>query len=430
MTRIQIPRGTQDIMPGVVELWQYIEDKARDLCRRYNYQEIRTPIFEQTELFVRGVGGTTDIVQKEMYSVESRGEEALTLRPEGTAGTVRAYVEKKLYGSPNQPTKLYYIGPMFRHERPQAGRFRQFTQFGVEVIGADDPAIDAEVIALAVRFYEEFGLSGINVELNSVGTLEDRALYREKLLAFLNQFRGELCADCQSRMDRNPLRVLDCKQEKCRSLTKDAPSILDYLSEESAKHFARVQDYLTALNVPFTINPRLVRGLDYYTRTAFEIKMAEIGAVETLCGGGRYNGLVAEIGGEDMPGIGFALSIERLLLALEKQGIQLPVHTALDCYVAVQTPEAKPLAFRLLDMVRKQGLSADMDYLNRKMKAQLKAADRLAARYTVIIGEAELQSGHVVLKEMATGEQTEVPVVRAAEALAEKCKQTSSQVEG
>jgi len=410
MAKIQIPRGTQDILPGTVERWQYIEAKARDLFRRFNYQEIRTPMFEHTELFQRGVGETTDIVEKEMYSVRNpRSEDQLTLRPENTAGVVRSYVENKMYGSPNQPTKLYYIGPMFRHERPQAGRLRQFTQVGVEAIGSSDPAIDAEVIAVVVRFYQEMGLRGISVELNSVGTLEDRARHRTHLLAFLNNVRDQLCEDCQSRIDRNPLRVLDCKNEKCKSLTQDAPSLLDHLSEESAKHFADVQEYLRLLAIPFTINPRLVRGLDYYTMTAFEIKMAEIGAVETLCGGGRYNGLVAELGGDDMPGIGFAFSIERLLIALEKQGIELPVEQGIDCYIVVQTPEAKTLAFRLLDQLRSAGVVAEMDYLDRKMKAQLKAADRLAARYTAIIGEAELQNGTIVVKEMATGEQREVP---------------------
>ncbi len=408
MAKIQIPRGTQDILPGTVELWQYVEEKIRDLCRRYHYQEIRTPIFEHTELFRRGVGETTDIVEKEMYSVDSRSEDALTLRPEGTAGVVRAYVEKKLYGAPNQPVKLYYIGPMFRHERPQAGRFRQFTQFGVEAIGAGDPAIDAEVIAVAYRFYEELGLSGLTVELNSVGTLADRARHRGQLLAYLNERRDQLCADCQSRIDRNPLRVLDCKVEKDQQLTKDAPSLLDYLSEESAAHFAQVKEYLELLGIPYRVNPRLVRGLDYYTLTAFEIKMQEIGAVETLCGGGRYNGLVAELGGDDVPGIGFALSIERLLLALEKKGIQLPVATSLDCYLVTQTEQAKGAVVRLLDRLRQAGLSAEMDYLGRKLKAQLKAADRLAARYTLIVGEAELEKGTVVLKDMASGEQQEV----------------------
>ncbi|MFY0543394.1 histidine--tRNA ligase [Brevibacillus sp. H7] len=419
MAKIQIPRGTQDIMPGTVELWHYVEAKARDLCRRYNYHEIRTPLFEHTELFQRGVGETTDIVEKEMYSVTNpRSSDELTLRPEGTAGVVRAYVEHKLYGSPNQPVKLYYLGPMFRHERPQAGRYRQFVQFGVEAIGSSDPAIDAEVIAVAIRLYQELGLTGLSVELNSVGTVEDRANHRTHLLAHLNGVRTQLCGDCQSRIDRNPLRVLDCKNEKCRSLTKDAPSILDYLSEESAAHFEAVQKYLTALNIPFTVNPRLVRGLDYYTLTAFEIKMAEIGAVETLCGGGRYNGLVAELGGEDMPGIGFALSIERLLLALEKQGIQLPITSGIDCYLVIQTPEAKDQAFILLDQLRQAGVSAEMDYLDRKMKAQLKAADRLAARYTAIIGETELANGTVVLKEMATGEQRELAASELVNALA------------
>ncbi|HZG79819.1 MAG TPA: histidine--tRNA ligase [Brevibacillus sp.] len=421
MKKIQIPRGTQDILPGTVELWHYVESKARDLCRRYNYQEIRTPLFENTELFIRGVGETTDVVEKEMYSVANpRSTDALTLRPEGTAGVVRSYVENKLYGSPNQPTKQYYLGPMFRHERPQAGRYRQFVQFGVEAIGSSDPAIDAEVISVAIRLYQELGLTGLSVELNSVGTLEDRARHREHLLAHLNAVRSELCEDCQSRIDRNPLRVLDCKNEKCRSLTKDAPSILDYLSEESTAHFEAVKNYLEALGISYYVNPRLVRGLDYYTLTAFEIKMAEIGAVETLCGGGRYNGLVADLGGDDMPGIGFALSIERLLLALEKQGIQLPTPGGIDCFVVVQTPEAKKVAFVLVDQLRQAGISAEQDYLDRKMKAQLKQADRLEARFTAIIGESELANGTVVVKEMATGEQREVKQEDLVNLLTEK----------
>lgn len=421
MKKIQIPRGTQDILPGTVELWHYVESKARDLCRRYNYQEIRTPLFESTELFIRGVGETTDVVEKEMYSVANpRSTDALTLRPEGTAGVVRSYVENKLYGSPNQPTKQYYLGPMFRHERPQAGRYRQFVQFGVEAIGSSDPAIDAEVISVAIRLYQELGLTGLSVELNSVGTLEDRARHREHLLAHLNAVRSELCEDCQSRIDRNPLRVLDCKNEKCRELTKDAPSILDYLSEESTAHFEAVKGYLEALEISYYVNPRLVRGLDYYTLTAFEIKMAEIGAVETLCGGGRYNGLVADLGGDDMPGIGFALSIERLLLALEKQGIQLPTPSGIDCFVVVQTPEAKKAAFVLVDQLRQAGISAEQDYLDRKMKAQLKQADRLEARFTAIIGESELANGTVVVKEMATGEQQEVKQEDLVKYLTEK----------
>ncbi|RNB90627.1 histidine--tRNA ligase [Brevibacillus fluminis] len=430
MAKIQIPRGTQDVMPGQVELWHYIEQKMRELCHRYNYGEIRTPIFESTDLFLRGVGETTDVVQKEVYSLAwikdkqtkelTLGEtqqEGLTLRPENTAGVVRSYVENKLYGAANQPTKWYYIGPMFRHERPQAGRFRQFTQFGVEAIGSADPAIDAEVISIAIRLYEELGIKGLSVELNSVGTLEDRARHRTHLMAFLENVRHDLCPDCQERMDRNPLRVLDCKVEKCKTLTKDAPSILEHLSEESAAHFQAVQDYLAAIGIPFTINPRMVRGLDYYTQTAFEIKMAEIGAVETLCGGGRYNGLVADLGGEDMPGIGFALSIERLLLALEKQGIALPVETGIDCFIVVQTEQAKATAFKLLDQLRQAGVTAEMDYLGRKMKAQLKASDRLQAKFTAIIGESELANGTVVLKEMATGEQRELPLGELAGAI-------------
>ena len=409
MARIQIPRGTQDILPGTVEQWQYIEAKAREHFRRFNYHEIRTPLFEYTELFRRGVGETTDIVEKEMYSVRNpRSEDQLTLRPENTAGVVRSYVENKMYGSPNQPTKLFYMGPMFRHERPQAGRLRQFTQIGAETLGSSDPAIDAEVIAMVFRFYEEMGLKGLRVDMNSVGTREDRERHRTHLLAFLGEIRHELCLDCQSRIDRNPLRVLDCKVPKDQELTKNAPALLEHLSEESAAHFQAVQKYLAALNIPYVVDPRLVRGLDYYTLTAFEIKMAEIGAVETLCGGGRYNGLVTELGGDDMPGIGFAFGVERLILALEKQGIQLPVETGVDCYIVVQTPDAKEAAFTLLDQLRRAGVAAEMDYLDRKMKAQLKAADRVSAKYTAIIGESELASGTVVVKEMATGEQKEI----------------------
>ncbi|WP_139490349.1 histidine--tRNA ligase [Brevibacillus dissolubilis] len=417
---IKIPRGTQDLMPGQVEKWQYVENKIRDICARYNYDEIRTPLFEQVELFLRGVGETTDVVQKEIYRLETKGEEKLALRPEGTAGVVRSFIEKKLYGAANQPQKLFYIGPMYRYERPQAGRFRQFHQFGVEVIGATDPAVDAEVISLAMRIYQAFGLTGLSVEINSVGTIEDRKSHRAALLDVLNPVREELCEDCRSRIDRNPLRVLDCKNNKCQTLTKDAPSILEHLSDESKEHFSTVLSYLEGLGIPYNVNPRLVRGLDYYTRTAFEIKMAEIGAVETLCGGGRYNGLVAELGGEDSPGIGFAFGVERLLLALEKQNIEIPVATGIDCYVAIQTPDAKGQAFVLVDQLRQAGISAEMDYLDRKMKAQFKAADRLEAKFTVVIGESELANNTVVLKEMATGEQQEVPATELAGLLSSK----------
>ncbi|MBN6186470.1 histidine--tRNA ligase [Aneurinibacillus sp. BA2021] len=412
---IQVPRGTADILPGEVELWQYIEDKARDICRRYNYLEIRTPIFEHTELFQRGVGETTDIVEKEMYTFEDRGGRSLTLRPEGTASTVRSYVENKMFGLPQQPIKLYYIGPMFRYERPQAGRMRQFTQFGIEAIGSNSPAIDAETIALAMRFYEELGLTHLHVELNSLGDAESRQAHRAALVAHFKPHIHEFCTDCQSRLERNPLRILDCKKDADKELMKSAPVILDYLNEESSAFFAKVKKHLDDLGIAYEVNPNLVRGLDYYTHTAFEIMERGIGAVSTICGGGRYNGLVKEMGGDDMPGIGFAMSIERVLLALKTQGIELPIARELDCFIVGMGEEAQEKAFLLLDQLRRQGLAADLDFLGRKMKAQLKAADRLQAKTVAILGEDELARGVAVLKDMATGEQQEIAFEQVAE---------------
>lgn len=410
---IKMPRGTADILPGEVEIWQYIENKARNLCQRYNYAEIRTPIFEHTELFQRGVGETTDIVEKEMYTFVDKGDRSMTLRPEGTASVVRAYVENKLFGLPQQPTKLFYIGPMFRYERPQAGRTRQFTQFGVEAIGAKDPSIDAEVIALAMQLYKELGLSDLHLELNSVGCHKCRPKHKVALLEHLHGVKDQLGAEDQSRLERNPLRVLDSKDPKTQELTKDAPSILEFLCEDCAPHFQKVQDYLTEMEIPFKINPRMVRGLDYYTQTAFEIMIKGFGAIGTVCGGGRYNGLVEQIGGQDMPGIGFALSIERLILALQTQGVELPIKRHIDCYLITLGEAAKQKSVSLAQEWRSAGLRIDKDYLDRNMKPQMKSADRLAASYVVILGENELEKNVVVLKEMETGKQEEVSYDKA-----------------
>lgn len=401
----QKPTGTQDLLPGVVEKWQRIEEKARDLCRRFNYREIRTPIFEQTSLFERGVGETTDIVEKEMYTFQDKGERWMTLRPEGTAGVVRSYVENKLYGEPDV-TKLYYIGPMFRYERPQAGRQRQFHQFGVEAFGATDPAIDAEVVALGYQYCRELGLKDVKVEINSVGNPASREAYREKLLGFLTPMKESLCKDCQSRMERNPLRVLDCKVDQDKF--KDAPSIIDSLDEECTVHFAKVQELLTAMEVDYVINHRLVRGLDYYTHTAFEYKAQGIGAIDTIGGGGRYNGLVAEVGGPDQPGIGMALGMERIALILEKQEIGLNGVKALDVYLVALGEAADKEITTQLFKLRQAGFSAERDYLGRKMKAQMKSADRMQARYTAILGDDELERGEIALKSMETGEQRTV----------------------
>lgn len=410
---IQKPKGTQDLLPGEVEKWQYLESKARDLCQRFNYKEIRTPIFEETELFIRGVGETTDIVGKEMYTFLDKGDRSMTLRPEGTAGVVRAYVENKLYGIPDL-TKLYYVGPMFRYEQPQAGRYRQFHQFGIEAFGSVDPSIDAEVVALGYTFYKEIGLKEVTVEINSVGTPAVRTVYREKLQEFFAPVKHLLCKDCQSRFDRNPMRILDCKVDQ--KYGEGAPEILDYLDEECTSHFALVQEHLTAMEIPYRINPRLVRGLDYYTHTAFEYKAAGIGAIDTIGGGGRYNGLVEQIGGRgtDQPGVGLGLGLERILLVLQAQGVEIPKPEPLDVYLIGLGDAAEKEVTKLLHQLRVQGLKAEKDYQGRKMKAQMKSADRFQATYVAILGDDELVRGEITLKKMDTGSQLTVSLADLA----------------
>lgn len=407
---IQIPRGTQDILPGEVEKWQLIERKARELCEKFQYHEIRTPIFEHTELFTRSVGETTDVVQKEMYTFEDRGGRSITLRPEGTASTVRSFVQHKMYGAPNQPVKLYYMGPMFRYERPQAGRFRQFVQFGVEALGSSDPAIDAEVIALAMTIYQSLGLKKLKLIINSLGDKESRLAHRTALIQHFQPRIDEFCSDCQNRMEKNPMRILDCKQDRDHELMKTAPSIIDYLNDESKAYFEKVQQYLIDLEIPFVVDPNLVRGLDYYNHTAFEIMSDSegFGAITTLCGGGRYNGLTEEIGGPEIPGIGFALSVERLIAALNAEEVELPINNDIDCYFVSLGEEAQDYTVKLLQKLRLAGFSAERDYLNRKIKAQMKAADRLNARYVAILGEDELKAKKINVKRMETGEQWEI----------------------
>lgn len=408
--QINIPRGTQDILPGTVEKWQYIEKRIKELCDRFQYSEIRTPIFEHTELFLRSVGDTTDIVTKEMYTFEDRGERSLTLRPEGTASVVRSFVENKMFGLPTQPVKLFYLGQMFRYERPQAGRFRQFVQFGVEAIGSKDPAIDAEVMALAFTVYESLGLSKLKLVVNSLGDKDSRLAHRDALINHFKPSIGEFCTDCQNRLEKNPMRILDCKKDHDHPLMKSAPSILDYLNQESKQYFDKVKSYLTALNIPFEVDSNLVRGLDYYNHTAFEI-MSEaegFGAITTLCGGGRYNGLTEELGGPEAPGIGFAMSLERLLAALQAEGIELPVEKKIDCYLVALGDEAKDYTVGLLNELRKAGLSAERDYMDRKVKAQFKAADRLQAKFVAILGEDELKENKINVKSQETGEQKQV----------------------
>ncbi|MGM9923727.1 MAG: histidine--tRNA ligase [Bacillus sp. (in: firmicutes)] len=408
--KMQIPRGTQDILPEQAAIWQYIENVARDLCRRYQYNEIRTPIFEHTEVFQRGVGETTDIVQKEMYTFTDRGDRSLTLRPEGTASVVRSFVENKMFGWASQPVKLFYNGPMFRYERPQAGRFRQFVQFGVEAIGSEDPAIDAEVISLAMNLYRALGLQELKLVINSLGDIESRTAHRAALIEHFKPHIGEFCSDCQNRLEKNPLRILDCKKDRDNELMRTAPSIFDYLNEESRAYFDKVLKHLDAMGVPYTIDATLVRGLDYYNHTAFEImsNAKGFGAITTLCGGGRYNGLVENFGGPEVPGIGFALSIERLIAALNAEGVELPIEQAIDVYVVALGDAAKDYSVKLVNELRQNGFSVDKDYNDRKVKAQFKAADRAKARFVAVLGDDELNNNKITLKNMESGEQKEL----------------------
>lgn len=404
---INLPRGTQDILPGESEKWQFIEQKFIELCHTYNYKEVRTPIFEHTELFQRGVGDTTDIVQREMYTFEDRGGRSITLRPEGTASVTRAFVQHKLHGSANQPQKLFYIGPMFRYERPQQGRMRQFVQFGVEALGSSDPAIDAEVISLAMSFYRSLGLKSLRLVLNSLGDQESRQKHRTALINHFKPYQAELCSDCQLRLEQNPLRVLDCKKDRDHIAMQNAPKILDYLNEESAQYFEQVKQYLAVMGIDYVVDPNLVRGLDYYNHTAFEIMSdAEgFGAITTLTGGGRYNGLVEDLGGPSTPGIGFAFSAERLLMALAAEGIDLPIDQALDCYLIAIGKDAERKSVELTHQLRSEGVQADKDYLSRKMKGQLKAADRQKAKFVIILGDQELEQEAAIIKNMGTGAQ-------------------------
>ncbi|WP_282019925.1 histidine--tRNA ligase [Planomicrobium okeanokoites] len=416
---IQLPRGTYDVLPEQSAKWQEVERKINELCRLYQYKEIRTPVFEHTELFQRGVGDTTDIVQKEMYTFQDRGDRSLTLRPEGTASVVRSYVENKLFGLPDQPVKLSYMGPMFRYERPQAGRTRQFVQFGVEAIGSKDPAIDAEVISLAMEVYRSVGLKQLRLVINSLGDTESRITHKEALIQHFEPRIYEFCGDCQSRLTKNPLRILDCKVDRDHELMATAPSLADYLNAESQTYFDGVKSYLEALGIEYIVDPNLVRGLDYYNHTAFEIMSdAEgFGAITTLCGGGRYNGLVEDLGGPESPGIGFAMSIERLLLALEMEKVEIGQSADLEVYVVAMDETTKQKAFTVVRDLRSNGISADMDFNGRKVKAQMKSADRKGAAYVIVIGETELESGKVALKNMATGEQQELEFEKLAGAI-------------
>lgn len=408
------PRGTKDILPDTVGDWNYVEGEIRELCRRFGYSEIRTPIFEHTELFQRGIGEGTDVVDKEMYTFTDRGERSITLRPENTASAVRAYLQNKLYAQSNL-VKLFYIGSMFRYDRPQAGRMREFHQFGVEALGEANPAVDAEVILLAMNLLEGLGLKDLELSINSVGCPKCRSKYRTMLQDFFRDKLEDLCEDCRSRFERSPLRILDCKKDSDKPYMADAPKITDCLCEECADHFAKLKELLTSAGISFTHDPRLVRGLDYYTKTAFEIKYPPLGAQSAVAGGGRYDGLIEEMGGNPTPAVGFATGLERLLLALESQNLLPEKNRSVDAYVVALGETAQAEGFKLLNSLRQQGLSAAMDFAGRSMKAQMKQANKLGAKYSVILGEDEIAEGVVMLRSMEDSSQAKVPMNQVAE---------------
>ena len=416
------PTGTNDFLPGESEKWQYIEQLCRQVCAEYGYKEIRLPIFEHTEVYLRSVGETSDIVEKEMYSFEDKGFRHMTLRPEGTAGTVRAFLENKLYADP-QPTKLYYMGPMFRYDKPQAGRYRQFNQFGIEVFGADHASIDAEVITLAVEIFRRLGLTGLSVKINTVGCADCRPKHMEELKTYFRQYEDKLCDTCRDRLERNPLRILDCKEDGCKEVCKGAPTTIEAACDSCSTHFNKLLEYLDAVGISYEIDTNLLRGLDYYVRTAFEVVINSVGSAQNaLCGGGRYNGMVEQFGGDDMPGIGYAMGMERLLLTLKEQGIELPVSKHPEVYIAPLGEAAQKEAFVLTQALRGKGIYTEKDYLGKSLKAQMKAADRFQVAYTGIIGDSELEKGIAVVREMATGEQHEVELYRLVEDLEGRLK--------
>ena len=407
--KLQKPKGTQDILPQESAKWQYVEGFARKTFRKYNYGEIRTQIFEHYEVISRSVGDTTDIVTKEMYDFYDKGDRHITLRPEGTAPVVRSYVENKLFAPEVQkPVKVYYMGSMFRYERPQAGRLREFHQIGAECFGSNNPATDVEMIAMAAQFFKDIGITNVSLELNSLGNPESRAAYRQALIDYLTPLKANLSADSQRRLEENPLRVLDSKEPEDKAAVEGAPSILDYLDEESSNYFAAVRSMLETLQIPYVINTNMVRGLDYYNHTIFEFTTEVAGSQLTICAGGRYDGLVAYFGGPETPGVGFGMGLERLLLVLDKQGVELPIETALDVYVAVLGPGANGRALELVQALRAQGFAAERDYLDRKLKAQFKSADTFKAKTLITLGESEVESGQVTVKNNHNREEVTV----------------------
>ena len=410
---INIPKGTKDVLPADSYKWQYVEGVARETARLINLKEIRTPVFEHTEVFLRGVGDTTDIVTKEMYTFRDKGDRSITLKPEGTAGVARSFIENGLAGGV-LPAKMYYIIPAFRYERPQAGRLREFHQFGVEIFGAEGADTDAEVIALADSLLKNLGLR-VKLHINSIGCPACRAAYNKALREYFSPHLEGLCYDCKTRFEKNPLRLLDCKEEGCRKINAAAPTILEYLCPECAAHFESLKTYLSLAGIAYEIDPRIVRGLDYYTRTVFEFVSDDIGAQGTVCGGGRYDGLIAELGGAPAPAVGFAAGIERLLLVMEATGVEIPRPEGPTAYLAGLDDACREKAFGLCVKLRAAGIAAETDHMKRSVKAQFKYADKLGAKYVAVIGGNELESGAMNVKRMATSESETVTFENAVE---------------
>lgn len=403
----QAPKGTRDILPSEIHKWQYIEKEIAKLCNNFGYKEIRLPVFEHTELFQRGVGDTTDIVQKEMYTFFDKGERSITLRPEGTAGVVRSYVENGMASLP-QPIKLYYNITAYRYENVQKGRYREFHQFGVEAFGSPGPSIDVEIISMLRMFFDRLGINQVKLNINSIGCPSCRGEYNKKLMDYFRPNLEKLCGTCKTRFERNPLRILDCKEEGCKKFTSGAPALIENLCEDCNSHFKGLMDGLNNLGIDYKVDKNIVRGLDYYTKTVFEFVSDNIGAQGTVCGGGRYDGLIEACGGNPTPGIGFAIGMERLLLAMESQGIEIAKPEGIDVFIATIGDKAQKYAEKMVYDLRKEGLSAEKDLMGKSLKAQMKYADKMGAKHCVVLGDDEIDTDKAVLKNMETGDQKEI----------------------
>lgn len=416
------PKGTKDIYGNEAKKWQYVSKLIDEVMEKYNYSFIRVPVFESSELFHRGVGKTSDIVTKETYDFTDRGKRSMTLRPEGTAGVVRSYIENKMYGENNQPIKLYYNCPMYRYERPQSGRYREFTQFGYELIGSDDPLSDAEVISLAVNIYKMLGLKEIKVKINSLGDDESRDNYRKALVKHFKPHINELCEDCKERLEKNPLRILDCKVDQDKEVMKSAPKTIDFLNKESKERFEKVKEYLSIMSIEYIVEPSVVRGLDYYNHTVFEVeaKIEGFGAQNVIGGGGRYNTLVEELGGPKTPGIGFAAGFDRLMLALEKEHVNLPINNSIDLFLLYVNDDEKKCAAYLTNSLRMNGFIVETDYLNRSLKSGFKQADRLNSKYIVVLNSDDLKRNEIRIKNNKSKEEEIISIDAIAYYLDEK----------